>query len=150
VNSLILSTATRIVTPLILILSVFILMRGHNEPGGGFIGGLLAAVSFALIQKAEGVAVARRRLRLDPLSIGAFGLGCALIAGLWGGLTYGAFLKGVWPLLTVAEDGSKQGLPVGSILLFDVGVYLVVLGVVTAILFTLEEEVAGSPRAGVD
>ncbi len=149
-NSLILSTATRIVTPLILILSVFILLRGHNEPGGGFIGGLLAAVSFALIQKAEGVAVARRRLRLDPLSIGAFGLGCALIAGLWGGLTYGAFLKGVWPLLEVGPDGSKQGLPVGSILLFDIGVYLVVLGVVTAILFTLEEEVAGSPRAGED
>jgi multicomponent Na+:H+ antiporter subunit B len=149
-NSLILSTATRIVTPLILILSIFILMRGHNEPGGGFIGGLLAAVSFALIQKAEGVAEARRRLRFDPMSIGAFGLGCALIAGLWGGLTYGAFLKGVWPLLTVGPDGGKEGLPVGSILLFDIGVFLVVLGVVTAILFTLEEEVARSPRAGVD
>ncbi len=149
-NSVILTTAMRFLTPLILILSVFILLRGHNEPGGGFIGGLLAAVSFALIQKAQGVAEARRQLRFDPMSIAAVGLGCTLIAGLWGGLSYGAFLKGVWPLLEVAADGSKEGLPIGSILLFDIGVFLVVVGVVTAILFTLEEEVAGSPSAGVD
>jgi multicomponent Na+:H+ antiporter subunit B len=147
-KSLILSTATRILMPIILAMSVFILMRGHNEPGGGFIGGLIAALAFAMVEHAEGVPAARRALRVPPLSIGAFGLGCALVAGLWGGLTYGHFLKGVWPLLTVDAEGHKEGIPAGSILLFDVGVYFVVLGVVTAILFTLEEEISGSDARG--
>ncbi len=141
-NSLILSTATRMLMPLILALSVFVFLRGHNEPGGGFIGGLLAATAYALVEKAEGLAKARRLLVFDPQALAAFGLGCALIAGLWGGFAYGDFLKGVWPLLTVDAEGHKQGWPVGSIMLFDFGVYLVVLGSVCGILFALEEAVA--------
>jgi multicomponent Na+:H+ antiporter subunit B len=135
-NSLILSTATRLLMPLILAVSVFVFFRGHNEPGGGFIGGLLAATAFALVEKAEGLAAARRALRFSPESIAAVGLGCALISGLWGGMEFDTFLKGVWPHLY------EYGLPVGSIPLFDAGVYLVVLGTVCAILFALEEVVA--------
>jgi multicomponent Na+:H+ antiporter subunit B len=135
-NSLILSTATRLLMPLILAVSVFVFFRGHNEPGGGFIGGLLAATAFALVEKAEGLAAARRALRFSPESIAAVGLGCALISGLWGGMEYDIFLKGMWPHLY------EYGLPVGSIPLFDAGVYLVVLGTVCAILFALEEVVA--------
>ncbi len=141
-NSPILSTATRFLMPLILALSVFIFFRGHNEPGGGFVGGLLAAIAFALLEKAEGVAAARRALRFSPLSIAAVGLGCALLAGLWGAYATGHFLKGVWPFLSVDAEGHKQGSPVGSIMLFDFGVYLVVLGTVCGILFVLEEVVA--------
>ena len=142
-NSLILSTATRILMPLILLLSVFVFLRGHNAPGGGFIGGLLAATAFALVEKAEGLAAARRALRFRPESIAAVGLGCALVSGLWGGIEYGHFLKGVWPRLYEAT-----GLPVGSIPLFDLGVYLVVLGTVCAILFILEETVAQEADRG--
>ena len=65
-NSLILSTCTRLLVPLILAVSVFVFFRGHNEPGGGFIGGLLAATAFALLEKAEGLAAARRALRVSP------------------------------------------------------------------------------------
>ncbi|MFO1141382.1 MAG: MnhB domain-containing protein [Amaricoccus sp.] len=142
-KSLILSTATRVLAPVILLLSVFVFLRGHNAPGGGFVGGLLAATAFALIEKAEGLAAARRALRFRPESIAAVGLGCALVSGLWGGLEYGHFLKGVW---TAIYDAS--GLPVGSIPLFDLGVYLVVLGSVTAILFALEECVAREADRG--
>jgi multicomponent Na+:H+ antiporter subunit B len=149
-NSLILSTATRYILPAILVLSVFVFFRGHNEPGGGFIGGLLAATAFALLEKAEGLAAARKALRFNPQSIAAFGLGCALVAGVWGGLQYGYFLKGVWPFVTVAADGSKSGWPVGSIMLFDFGVYLVVLGTVCGILFALEEVVATDADKGGD
>lgn len=147
-NSLILSTAARVLMPLILALSVFVFLRGHNEPGGGFIGGLLAATAFALVEKAEGLARARRLLYFEPQAIAAFGLGCALVSGIWGGLSYGYFLKGVWPLLTVTADGGKEGWPVGSIMLFDFGVYLVVLGTVCAILFALEEAVANEATRG--
>lgn len=149
-NSLILSTATRLLMPIILILSVFVFYRGHNEPGGGFIGGLLAATAFALLEKAEGLEAARRALRFNPMSIAAVGLGCTLVSGIWGGIVYGYFLKGVWPFLSVAADGSKAGLPIGSIFLFDLGVYLVVLGVICAILFALEEAVRTEADPGGD
>jgi multisubunit Na+/H+ antiporter MnhB subunit len=148
VNSLILSTATRLLMPLILLLSVFVFFRGHNAPGGGFVGGLLAATAFALLEKAEGLAAARRALRFHPPSIAATGLGLALASGVWGGLEYGAFLKGVWPFVTVDEAGQKHGLPIGSIPLFDLGVYLVVLGTVSGILFALEENVAAEADRG--
>ncbi|CAN5734034.1 Na(+)/H(+) antiporter subunit B [soil metagenome] len=132
-NSLILTTMTRVLTPLILAISIFVLLRGHNEPGGGFIGGLLGAIAFALIEKARGVAAARRAMRIDPMVLAGIGLGCCLAGGLWGAAEYGDFLRGVWPFY------EAYGLPVGSILLFDVGVYLAVVGVVCAILFSLEE-----------
>ena len=140
-NSVILTTCTRALVPVILAMAVFILLRGHNEPGGGFIGGLLAAVAFALIEKSQGAAAARRALRFEPLSIAAFGLGCSAVSGLWGGLVEGHFLKGMWPFYGPLPEGGTGGWPVGSILLFDLGVCLVVLGGMTGILFALEEAV---------
>ncbi|TPE52177.1 MnhB domain-containing protein [Amaricoccus solimangrovi] len=149
-NSLILSTAARFLIPVILALSLFIFWRGHNEPGGGFIGGLLAATAFALLAKASGTAKARRTLYLRPRAIAAFGLGCALVGGIWGGLATGAFLKGMWPFLTIDAEGHKHGLPFGSIMLFDFGVYLVVLGTVTGILFALEDSLAEDAAGAED
>lgn len=139
-NSLIVSTATRVLTGLMLAFSIFMLLRGHNEPGGGFIGGLVGATGFALYAIAHGSEAAKKALRCDPRSLAVVGLLCSVVAGLWGLFQGGAFLKGMWPLLTVAEDGSKQGLPVGSVLLFDVGVYLVVVGSVLAIVFALDDD----------
>jgi multicomponent Na+:H+ antiporter subunit B len=142
-NSLILTTVSRLLLPLILLLAAFVFYRGHNEPGGGFIGGLLAAIAFTLVEKSQGVEAARRALRFRPLSIAAVGLACTVMGGLWGGFTYGYFLKGVWPLIEKLPDGSKTGLPFGSIMLFDFGVFLVVLGGVCGILFALEDAVDG-------
>jgi len=140
-NSLILTAAARLLVPLMVAFSIFILLRGHNEPGGGFIGGLIAATAFALYAKARGTEAACAALPLTPAAIAVTGLAGALAAALWGALATGHVLGGVWPLLETAPDGSKEGLPVGSILLFDVGVYLVVVGAVLAILFGLEDDV---------
>jgi multisubunit Na+/H+ antiporter MnhB subunit len=147
---LILSTATRVLTPLILAFSVFVLLRGHNAPGGGFIGGLIAATAFCLYVKSEGAAAARGALRVEPAGLAMIGAGLALAAGLWGLAAEGAFLAGVWPLLSNGADGGKNGLPVGSILLFDSGVYLVVVGAVSAIFFALEEEAEDPPSGAGD
>ena len=142
-SSLILSVATRFLTPLILAFSVFILARGHNAPGGGFIGGLIAATAFALHAKSEGLDAARRALRLPPLVIAFAGVGCAVAAGLWGLVAEGAFLAGVWPFLEVDPGGGgKSGWAVGSILLFDAGVYLVVVGAVSGVFLALEDDAA--------
>jgi multisubunit Na+/H+ antiporter MnhB subunit len=149
VNSLILSVATRFITPLILAVSVFVLLRGHNAPGGGFVGGLLAATAFALYAKAEGAARARRALRVDPLTLAMGGVGVALAAGLWGLAVEGAFFAGVWPFLESDGAGGKTGLAAGSALLFDLGVYLVVVGAVSAIFFALDDGV-DDPASGED
>ena len=148
-NSLILSTATRLLMPLILALSVFVFLRGHNEPGGGFIGGLLAATAFALLEKAEGLEAARRALRCAAaVASPRSGSAARWSPGSGAGSPTGTSSRAVWPFLTVDADGHKHGLPVGSILLFDLGVYLVVLGTVCAILFALEEVVAGRGGQG--
>jgi multicomponent Na+:H+ antiporter subunit B len=139
-SSLILSAATRLLAPLILAYSLFILLRGHNEPGGGFIGGLIAAVAFALYAKANGTAAVRRALHFDPPMLALFGLGCAVVAGIWGWLAKGAFLASLWPFLTVDAAGHKDGLPVGSTTLFDTGVYLVVVGAVVGLFLALEDD----------
>ncbi|MEJ2556894.1 MAG: Na+/H+ antiporter subunit B [Anaerolineae bacterium] len=134
-RSLILSTATRYLLPLLLLFSIFLLLRGHNEPGGGFVGGLVAAAAFALYAIAYDVPQARRALGLDPRTLMAVGL---LAAAGSGGLSLVAgkpFMTGLWSAQEVPVLGK-----VGTPLVFDTGVYLVVIGVVLMIIFTLAEE----------
>lgn len=134
-SSLILSTAARYLLPLMLLFSVFLLLRGHNEPGGGFIGGLVAAAAFALYAFAFDVAHARRTLRTDPHVLIASGLALALLSGLLPLAVGKPFLKGLW------LDGEWPALgKVGTPLLFDLGVYLVVFGIMVMILFALAEK----------
>lgn len=137
-NSVILSAATRILVSLMLVFSLFMLLRGHNEPGGGFIGGLLAATGYALYAIAHGAAAARRALRMDPMMIAVVGLGVALSAGLMAALADSAFLTGLWWFAGAGAE--SKGLPISTVLMFDVGVYLVVVGAVLTFVFALEEE----------
>lgn len=136
-DSPVLRSATRQLAPLMLLFSLFLLVRGHNEPGGGFVGGLVAATAFALVLLAEGLPAARRLLRADPPAILASGLLVALASGLAPLLEGRAFMTGQW-LETPLPVLGKIGSPV----VFDVGVYLVVLGITLAILFGLAEEEA--------
>ena len=136
-DSPILRSGTRFLVPLMLLFSLFLLVRGHNEPGGGFVGGLVAAAAFALVLLAEGLARARRLLRLDPPALIASGLLVALASGVPALLAGQAFMTGAW-LKTPLPVLGKVGTPV----VFDVGVYLVVLGITLAILFGLAEEEA--------
>ncbi|MCS6962799.1 Na+/H+ antiporter subunit B [Thermoflexus sp.] len=133
--SLILSTATRYLLPLLLLFSVFVLLRGHNEPGGGFVGGLVASAALALYSIAYGVAAARRMLRIDPRALIGVGLLIAIGSGLLSMARGLPFLTGLW----VERELPLLG-KVGTPLLFDVGVFLVVIGVVLTIIFALSEE----------
>lgn len=137
-NSLILNAATRLLVALMLLFSVYMLLRGHNEPGGGFIGGLIAAIGFALYAMAHGTAATRRALRFDPAAISVVGLGIALLAGLSAALAGDALFTGQW-WFAGAIDGEK-GLPISTVLLFDIGVYLVVVGAALTIALALEDE----------
>jgi len=123
---------------LLLALSVVVFFRGHNEIGGGFVGGLTAALAFAVVSLAHGVETARARLRLHPLSLAGGGLLLALASGLPGLLLYGDFLRHVWLEANVLGLHVKQG----TTLVFDLGVYVAVLSTVLAFLFGLRREAA--------
>jgi len=136
-SSLILRTATRYLVPLMLLFSVFLLLRGHNLPGGGFIAGLVAAAAFALYALAYSVDEARHILLLDPHILIGSGLLLALLSGLFPLLDGREFLTGVWSNLFFPSFGD---IAIGTPFFFDIGVYLVVIGVAVTILFRLAEE----------
>jgi len=138
-NSVILVAGTRLLVALLLVFSVFMLLRGHNEPGGGFIGGLIGATGFVVYAIACGTESARRALRADPEKIAMAGLGIALFAGVAAGFFGDAFFTGQWLFLGATED--DKGLPLSTVLVFDIGVYLVVMGSILSLAFSLEESV---------
>ncbi len=136
-RGLILPTATTYLMPVLLLFSLFLLLRGHNEPGGGFAGGLVAAAAFVLLSVASGVGVARRALQVDPRSLVGVGLLLMIASGFIAPLLYGEpFLTSHWWKFPVGDYEVSVGTP----LLFDIGVYLGVAGTVLLIVFSLEEE----------
>jgi multisubunit Na+/H+ antiporter MnhB subunit len=123
--------------PLLLLFAVFLLLRGHNQPGGGFVGGLVVAASFVLYSIAFGVDAARRALLVRPSTLLGIGLLVALVSGLPGVAVGRPFMTAIW---TTVGTGSTA-LDVGTPLVFDIGVFLAVIGVVLTIVFTLAEAV---------
>ncbi len=131
-NTVILRETTRRLVPLILVVSVFLLLRGHEHPGGGFVGGLVASIAFSLYAFVFGPRAAREILRADPRVVGAAGLAVAIASGFVGSMRDGApFLTGQW--------GTLAGLKIGTPVMFDVGVYLVVIGVVLTFVIGIKE-----------
>ena len=135
-TSLILRTASRFLITLLLLYSLFLLLRGHNAPGGGFVGGL-AASAWALYAIAYGERLVRKSLRLEPQSYIVIGLSLAVLSGTPALFRGQEFLSAQWLILNL-ERGHK--LELGSPLVFDIGVYLVVLGTALTIILVLEEE----------
>ncbi|MBX2924281.1 MAG: Na+/H+ antiporter subunit B [Chitinophagaceae bacterium] len=131
-RSIILQTATRYLLPILLLFSIFLLLRGHYYPGGGFVGGLVASIAFVLHSFTNGTDATMKLLGRKPLSLIPVGLGISafsVILPLFFGLPP---MTGLW----VQEKFPLIGL-IGSSLFFDIGVYLVVIGVVLTILFTI-------------
>jgi multisubunit Na+/H+ antiporter MnhB subunit len=135
-HSLILKVATRLLVGLILVFAVYLLFRGHNAPGGGFVAALVAGTGFALAAISEGPTVVRSAIRIDPERIAMSGLGLAILCGLVGWLAGRPFLTGLWWIVTT--DHSK-GLAIGTPLFFDIGVFLTVLGTLLTLILALEE-----------
>lgn len=133
-TSVILSTATRYMLPLLLLFSVFLLLRGHSNPGGGFVGGLVAAAAFAFYAFAYNVRQARRALRIEPRVFIGVGLLIAVSSATYSLFLGQSFMTGIWTQTIYPVFGA-----IGTPFIFDVGVYLVVLGVILTIVFSLAE-----------
>ena len=133
-SSLILRKAARYLFPVIILFSIYALLRGHNDPGGGFVGGLAAASAFVLYELAFDVKATKTILQVDSLSLIGWGLLMACGSGVFSMLSGQAFLTSQWIEIPISPEWHiKIGLP----LLFDAGVYLVVLGVTLAIILSL-------------
>ncbi|MEX0780136.1 MAG: Na+/H+ antiporter subunit B [Balneolales bacterium] len=135
-KSLILKTISGLLFALLLLISVFLFIRGHNDPGGGFIGGLVGAGAFVLFIIAYGPDDARRILRFDPKTLIGWGLLFAAVSGIISLMFGSSYLTGLW--LTPVVFGNE--LHLGTPLIFDTGVYLVVIGFTLTVIYSLEEE----------
>jgi multicomponent Na+:H+ antiporter subunit B len=116
-------------------LSLWLLLRGHNAPGGGFIAGLIAASGIVVLALSAGPAVARRALRLPPMVIAATGLAASFGSGVPAMATGAPLLTHRW----VAIDIGPTRLDLGTTLIFDLGVYLVVVGMAAAVILPFLE-----------
>lgn len=136
---LVLDVSVRLLYPPIMVLSLYFLFSGHNQPGGGFVGGLAAAAGISLRYVAGGIAAVRSSFRLPPNVI------------LGGGLTI-AVGTAIVPLLlghSILEHGTFKAHPpvlgevkATSALPFDIGVYLIVIGLVLMIFEAFGEDIA--------
>ncbi len=134
-RTVIFRTIAPYLTSLMVLFSIFVLLRGHNEPGGGFIGGLIAASAFAIHGIACGVQAVRRAIRFHPMAISGFGLLLAALSGVLSLPFDAPFLTGLWS----ETDLFGLGIVLSTPLFFDIGVYLVVVGAITSIALALEE-----------
>ncbi len=135
-NTVILRTIAPGITALMIIFSLFVLLRGHNEPGGGFIGGLIAASAMALFGISSGVRAVRRALYFQPISLAGFGVFLAACSGIPSYLNQVPFLSGIWWKVPL---GNGDYFDLSTPMIFDIGVWFVVVGAITAIMLTLEE-----------
>ncbi len=136
--SVVLETAVRLVFHTVLVFGVYLLFAGHNQPGGGFVGGLVAGAAFVLRFAASGRAGMREALPFDPLLPLGAGLLLAACTGAGALLLGGDFLESGKVELDLPVLGVVKAT---SALPFDTGVFLVVVGLVLVVLRTLGDEV---------
>lgn len=142
-RSVLLQTTTRLAYPGIITFSLFMFFRGHNQPGGGFVGGLIASAGILLMYIAFGMREADRVYRFNPRGVASLGLLCAAAAGLLPMLSGRPFLTSMFRQIDVPGIGTLQ---LSTVLLFDFGVFLVVLGTVVGSVRVLVLERHHAPR----
>lgn len=133
-RTVIFRTLAPLIVAIMLVFSVYVCLRGHNEPGGGFIGGLIAAASIGVFGMASGVRAVRAALRVGPMAIAGVGVLVAAASGLLSLFTGSPFMTSIWAYLPLGETV----VPLSTPLVFDIGVYLVVFGTLSAIVLALE------------
>ena len=136
-NSLLLRIAARLLSWPLVILSLWILYRGHNLPGGGFIGGLLAASSFLLFDLSGYGRPKTGLFSASPFVFLCLGLSIAILSTL-PGLLQGSFMLGLW--FPAVEAPLVGKILIGTPFFFDVGVYFTVIGFIVLLADTLTDE----------
>jgi len=133
----------RLLLPIVALVSVFFLLRGHNAPGGGFVGGLILATGIIAQYMVGGTIWVESRLHVHPLAMIGAGLLAAAAAGLIAGVVSLPFLSAVDTHLRVPLLGNIH---LSTVLLFDLGVYMLVVGATLLILVALAHQSLRRPR----
>jgi multisubunit Na+/H+ antiporter MnhB subunit len=136
-SSLILKNASRIIIPLGLLYAAYVALKGHNAPGGGFIGGLMFAVTLVLFRMAFGAVAFDRLVPFHPRLMVFTGLAVAFLTGLVPALLGYPFLTSWVGYVPVPLN---EPVHLASAAAFDIGVLLVVVGVSTGMIARLSEE----------
>lgn len=132
-SQLIIRTIARILCFFINTFAVYLLLQGHNNPGGGFIAGLVSSISIVLLYMSLGLAEVKRVIRFDPVFVAVMGLILAYGTAIAPTLLDFDFLKhsfAHWHLPLLGD------VHVGTPMIFDFGVYLAVVGVTCKIILT--------------
>ena len=132
-----LATGTRTMVPTLVLFSVFLLVTGHDVPGGGFAGGLIASAALLLVFLAFGARGLKLALPLDPEALTGVGLAAAILAGIVGLLFSDTFLTYTYASAELPLIGDVK---ISTLLLFDVGVYILVIGLVATAVLRLGSE----------
>ena len=136
-RSVILETVVRLVFHTVLVFSLYLLFAGHNQPGGGFVGGLVGGLAFVLLHLASGGDALQRAVRVEPTLPLGVGVVVAAATGMVPWLFDGQFLESAYRTYDLPLLGAVK---LTSPLAFDTGVYLVVVGLVLVVLRTLGAE----------
>jgi multicomponent Na+:H+ antiporter subunit B len=134
-STLIFRTIAPVITVVMIAFAVFVTLRGHNEPGGGFIGGLIAAGAIAIYGIAIGPGAARNALKFDPLAYAGFGVAIAAISGLVSAAFGVPYLTGIWGEFAIGETHVAVSTP----MIFDIGVFFTVFGTIAGAALALED-----------
>lgn len=132
--SMLAGTGSRTIVPTIVAVSLFLLVVGHDAPGGGFVGGLLAGAALLVVFLSQGTRAVSRILPVDPRTLLGLGIAVAVATAVVGLVAGSAFLDAGKLTLDLWLLGKFS---VGSALVFDVGVYLVVVGLIATVLTEL-------------
>ena len=136
-SDVLLQTAAKVLVFIILTFAIYVMFAGHHNPGGGFVGGLITASAFILLLIAFDAQSVREMLPVDFKKIGAAGVLIAVLTGA-------ASLIFDVPFLT--QPHTKTHLPLvgevelASAVLFDIGVFLAVLGTTMTIITSISED----------
>lgn len=134
-NTLIVRTVIKFLIPLFFIFSIYLLFRGHHEPGGGFIGGLIAAIPFTFHAMIYGARETKKAFHINTMLLMSVGLLFSASSGVFSLLNGQPFMSSLWADFYLPIFG-KPGTPI----LFDVGVYILVMGIVLRITLNMSEE----------
>jgi len=136
-SDVILQTAAKVLVFIIMTFSIYILFAGHHNPGGGFIGGLITASALMLLYVAFDVETVQEIIPVNFKIVGAVGMMMALLTGFGAVVLDAPFLTQVYEYVTLPVLG-KTG--IGSSLVFDLGVYLAVVGTTMTIIQSISED----------
>ncbi|WP_134702423.1 Na(+)/H(+) antiporter subunit B [Ammoniphilus sp. YIM 78166] len=136
-NDVILQTVTRTVSFIILLFSIYLFFAGHHNPGGGFIGGLMTGAALVLLYIAYDIKTMAKVLPIDFKNMTALGLLIGVSTGLGSFLFNVPFLSHSFGYFYLPFLGKTE---LATAVLFDLGVYLTVVGVTMTIILTIGED----------